>query len=245
MKKILNYYLVFIILGIWQLFSSLNLLPEFLIPSPINVVKAFINDFPLIMMHTKITLIEAFLGLLIGTILSFILSITMDRFEFLYNSIMPLLVITQTIPTVAIAPLLIIWMGYGITPKIFLVVITTFFPITIALLNGYKAVEKEQLILLKAMGANKFDEYIHVKLPSSLSYFLAGFRVSVSYSLIGAVVSEWLGGFNGLGVYMTRVRKAFALDKMFAIIFFISILSLVLMSSVKKLEKNIIKWEEK
>lgn len=245
MKKILDYYLIILIVLIWELFSYLKFLPEFLIPSPTNIIKVFILDFKLILSHTKVTLMEAFIGLCIGIILSFILSIIMDRFQFVYNSIMPLLVITQTIPTVAIAPLLIIWMGYGIMPKIFLVIITTFFPITISLLNGFKASDKEQLILLKAMGANKIDEYIHVKLPNSLPYFLSGLKVSISYSIIGALVAEWLGGFYGLGVYMTRVRKAYALDKMFAIIFFISFLSLISINIVKIIEKNLIKWEEK
>lgn len=126
-------------------------------------------------------------------------------------------------------------------PKIVLVVISTFFPITISLLNGYKAVDKDNIQLLKAMGANTFQMYRYLKIPSAMSYFFSGLKVSMSYSLISAVISEWLGGYYGLGVYMTRVKKAFALDKMFAVIFLITFLSLLLMSIIDILEKKIIK----
>ncbi|WP_065107455.1 ABC transporter permease [Streptobacillus moniliformis] len=249
MKKIIDilirYYLIFLLIITWQLLSTFNVVPKFLLPSPIDVVNAFIKDFSLIIKHTKYTIIEAFSGLFLGTLFAFILSIIMDRFDFMYKTTMPMLIITQTIPTVAIAPLLVLWFGYGMSSKILLVIITTFFPITVALLDGYRSVDKESLILLKSMGANKLQEYVHVKLPSSLNYFFAGFRISVSYSLIGAVVAEWLGGFYGLGVYMTRVRKSYSFDKMFAVIFFISALSLFLITLVSKLEKYIVKWEEK
>ncbi len=127
-------------------------------------------------------------------------------------------------------------------PKIVLIVMTVFFPILIALLNGYRSVDKDSLKLLKTMGATKWQMYTHVKLPASVGYFFAGLRVSFSYALISAVVSEWLGGFYGLGIYMTRVRKAFAMDKMFAIIFFISALSLLLMAFVDYLHKKIVKY---
>lgn len=245
LDNIIKYYILIIVLVIWQFLSYFKIVPKFLLPSPFDVINAFIKDFSLIFKHTRYTLIEAFIGLSIGVLLAFILSIIMDRYEFINKTTLPVLIITQTIPTVAIAPLLVLWLGYGMSSKILLVVLTTFFPITVSLLDGYRSVEKDNLILLKSMGANKLQEYIHVKLPSSIPYFFAGFKISVSYSIIGAVVAEWLGGFYGLGVYMTRVRKAYSFDKMFAIIFFISILSLLLITIVNKLEKKIIIWEEK
>lgn len=194
------------------------------------------------MNHTIYTLTEAFIGLFIGILISFILSILLDRYNFIYDISYNLIILTQTIPTIAIAPLLVLWFGYGMLPKIILVILTTFFPLTISLLDGYKSVDKDFLNLLKIMEANKFQEYIHIKIPYSIPNLFAGLRISITYSLIGAVVSEWLGGFYGLGVYMTRVRKSFSLDKMFSIIFFISILSLILINIVKLIEKKVIKW---
>lgn len=240
--KISPYILIVIILSIWQILSSTNIVPKYMLPSPYDVIIAFILDFKLIMKHTSYTLIEAFIGLSLGIILAFIISIIMDSFDILQKAFYPILIITQTIPTVAIAPLLVLWMGYGIAPKITLILITSFFPIAIGLYDGYRSVDIDSLNLLRTMGANKIQEYLYIKLPYSLGNFFTGLRISVSYAIISAVVAEWLGGFWGLGVYMTRVRKSYSFDKMFAVIFFISALSLFLMYLVKKIEKRIIKW---
>ncbi|MBS9784519.1 MAG: ABC transporter permease [Oceanivirga sp.] len=242
MKKIINYSLIFLILTIWQICSYLELVSKFLLPSPYEIVLTFIHDFKLIMYHTSSTMKVAFIGIFLGIILSIFLSLIMDKFKVLYDLIYPVLILTQTIPTIAIAPLLIIWLGYYMAPKIILVVLATFFPITISLINGYKSVDKDNINLLKAMGANEYQIYKYLKIPSSMPFFFSGLKVSMSYALISAVIAEWLGGYYGLGVYMTRVRKAYALDKMFAIIFFISILSLLLMLLVDILEKKIIKY---
>ena len=193
------------------------------------------------MKNTYYTLTVAFLGVFIGIVLSFVLALVMDLYQPVYDIFYPVIILTQTIPTIAIAPLLIIWLGYYMKPKVVLVVLSTFFPITIALLNGFKAVDKDNINLIRSMGANTFQMYRYLKIPTSLSYFFSGLKVSMSYSLISAVIAEWLGGYYGLGVYMTRVKKAFALDKMFAVIFFITFLSLLLMSIIDVLEKKIVK----
>lgn len=244
-KFLKKYNAIIILILFWEIISDLKVIPKFLLPSPSDILFAFKNDFWILMNNSKYTIYESIIGLIIGVVLAFILSIFMDRFEYIYESIMPIIVITQTIPTVAIAPLLVLWFGYGVLSKIILIVMTTFFPITIALLEGYRSVEKDSLMLLKSMGATKFQEYIHVKLPSSLPYFFSGLRISVSYSIIAAVVAEWLGAFNGLGVYMIRVKRGFLFDKMFASIILISILSLLFINLVKFFEKYIVKWEEK
>ena len=242
--KIAPSIIIAALLMIWQILSMVNIIPKFMLPSPFEVVKAFVSDFPLLMKHTEVTLVEAFLGLGLGIILGFVVAVIMDRFEYAYKMIYPVLVITQTIPTVAIAPLLVLWMGYGILPKIMLILLTSFFPITIGLLDGFHSVDRDMLNLLKTMGATSFQNFIHLKLPSSLGYFFAGLRISVSYSIIGAVVAEWLGGYDGLGVYMTRVRKSYSFDKMFAVIFLISGISLLLMYFVKKIQRWCMTWEK-
>lgn len=241
--KIAPFIIIIIILILWQIMSVIGIIPKFMLPSPLAVVKAFIKDFPLLMLHTKVTLIEAFLGLGIGIILGFVMAVIMDKYDFAYKAIYPVLVITQTVPTVAIAPLLVLWLGYGILPKITLIVITSFFPITVGLLDGFKSTDKDALNLMKTMGATPFQNFVLLKIPSSMGYFFASLRISVSYSIIGAVVAEWLGGFEGLGVYMTRVRKSYSFDKMFAVIFFISIISLLLMYLVKKIQILSMPWE--
>lgn len=215
-----------------------------MLPSPIQVVQAFVKEFPTLMQHSFVTLTEAFLGLGLGILLGFVMAVLMDQFEGLYQAFYPLIVLTQTVPTVAIAPLLVLWFGYEMTPKVILIVITTFFPIAVGLLNGFRSADNDSIHLLRAMGADRWQIFRHIKLPGAMSQFFSGLRISASYAVVGAVISEWLGGFNGLGVYMTRVKQAFAFDKMFAVIFLISIISLLLMKGVDVLQKVCMPWDK-
>ena len=190
-----------------------------MLPSPVQVVQALIADFPLLLSHAGVTLLETFIGLIIGIIVGFGLAVLMDRFSVIRHALYPLIVLTQTIPTVAIAPLLVLWFGYEMLPKIILIVLVVFFPIAVNMLDGFRSVDRDTVSLLRSMG--------------------------VSYAVVSAVISEWLGGFNGLGVYMTRVKKAYSFDKMFAVIFLISALSLILMWLVKILQKKCMPWNNK
>ena len=196
------------------------------------------------MEHSFVTLAEAFWGLALGIALGFIMAVLMDQFEAVYKAFYPLIVLTQTVPTVAIAPLLVLWFGYEMTPKVILIVITTFFPIAVGLLNGFRSADKDSIHLLRAMGAGRWQIFRYIKLPGAMSQFFAGLRISASYAVVGAVISEWLGGFSGLGVYMTRVKQAFSFDKMFAVIFLISIISLLLMKGVDYLQKVCMPWDK-
>ncbi len=227
-----------VLAGVWLFVSEGEIVPSYMLPSPIDVVRAFVGDFNILMSHAAITLQEALYGLLIGTALAFVIAVLMDRFDFLYKAVYPILVITQTIPTIAIAPLLVLWMGFSMAPKITLVVLTTFFPITISLLDGFKSADPDSINLIRSMGGGNLKIFRHIKLPGATEQFFSGLKVSASYSVVGAVISEWLGGFEGLGVYMTRVKKAYAFDKMFAVIILVSLVSLALMGAVALL-KNI------
>ena len=236
-----SHILVVLILVLWQLCVSLEVIPDYLLPSPLQIVEAFIEDFPLLMEHAKYTLATAFIGTAIGLIISFVLSIIMDLSKTMKELIYPVILLNQTIPTIAIAPLLIIWLGYGITPKVVLVVLAVFFPITIALVDGYQSVSREHLNLFKSMKASKYQLYRHLKIPSAMGSFFTGLKVALSYALISAVIAEWLGGYHGLGVYMTRVRKSYDLDSMFAVIFLISFLTILLIGLVKWLERRVLR----
>ena len=223
---------------LWQTVCSLGWVPGYMLPSPVQVVQAFLSELPLLFENSLITLQEAFLGLLLGVTVGFVAAVLMDAFEVLYKAFYPLLILTQTIPSVAIAPLLVLWFGYGMTPKIVLIVISTFFPVTVGLLDGFRSADRDAIGLLRSMGANRLQIFRHIKFPSALPQLFSGLRIAAAYSVVGAVISEWLGGFGGLGVYMTRVKKAFAFDKMFAVIFLISAISLALMALVERAAKK-------
>ena len=233
--------LILIVL-VWELICVTGVVPAYMLPSPVAVVKAFFGDFPNLMFHAATTLQETAWGLLAGILLAIGAATAMDRFTILERAFYPLMIITQTIPTIAIAPLLVLWMGFGMAPKITLVVITTFFPITVGLLDGYQSVDEDALRLMRSMGASRLQIFYHVKFPSALPFFFSGLKISASYAVVGAVISEWLGGFEGLGVYMTRAKKAYAFDRMFAVIFLIVIISLLLMKLVQILRDLCIPW---
>mgnify|MGYP002623389916 CR=1 FL=1 len=226
-----------VIFGIWFFLSGTDVMPSYMMPSPLDVIKAFAADHKVLWEHGLTTLGEAMMGLGIGIAFSFLTAMLMDACKPVYSALYPLIIVTQTIPSIAIAPLLMLWMGYGILPKIVLVAITTFFPVCVSLLEGFKAADEDTLNLLRIMGAGKTKRFWYVKFPYSLGYFFSGLKISVTYAVVGAVISEWMGGQSGLGVYMTRVRKSFAYDKMFAIIIYIAVISLLLI-----LITNIIKW---
>lgn len=233
------------ILIIWQMVCGLGFIPSYMLPAPTDVVKAFLKDFPLLMQHTGYTLIEAFVGLAAGIILGLAVAVFMDRNTFFYKGFYPILVITQTIPTIAIAPLLVLWLGYDMLPKVVLVVITSFFPIAVGLLEGFKSADNDTIALMKCMGAKEWDIFKYVKLPGAAPSFFSGLKISATYAMVGAVISEWLGGFYGLGVYMVRVKNSYAFDKMFAVIFLICIVSLILMKSVDLIQKVSMPWAKK
>jgi ABC-type nitrate/sulfonate/bicarbonate transport system permease component len=218
-------------------------IPNFLLPTPTQVVASLVNDWQLLAHHAATTLLEAAVGLSLGVLLGFIVAVAMDRFETLYLALEPIVTISQTVPTIAIAPLLVLWLGYGLLPKIVLIIVTTFFPITVSLVSGFKSVDPDVVDLMRTMNASRWQIFLYAKIPAASDQFFAGLKISATYAIVGAVIAEWLGGNAGLGVYMTRVRKSFSYDRMFAVIIVISALSLVLMKLIDLLQKVCMPWK--
>lgn len=220
----------------------MEFVPKYILPSPVEVIQALVAEFPLLLEHSKVTLLEAVLGLFFGVLFGFISAALMDTFETVRKGLYPILILTQTVPPVAIAPLLILWFSYGIVPKVILVVLVSFFPIAIGLLEGFQSVDPDMIKLMRMMKASSWQIFWHVKFPHALGEFFSGLKIAVSYSVVGAVIAEWLGGYSGLGVYMTRVKKSYDYDKMFAVILLISIISLALTGLVKFLQHKTMPW---
>lgn len=230
------------VLLVWQAVVSFGWVPSFLLPSPVDVALELVNDAPLLASHAVVTVGEAVIGLVCGVAAGFVIACLMERFAVVKRALSPIVTVSQTIPTVAIAPLLVLWLGYGMLPKVLLVALTTFFPITVALAEGFASVDPDTVDLMRTMGASRLQVFRYAKLPSAAGSFFSGLRISATYAVVGAVVAEWLGGFNGLGVYMTRVRKSYSYDQMFAVIVIISALSLALMGLVDALERWCMPW---
>ncbi|OAA93575.1 ABC transporter permease [Clostridium coskatii] len=242
-SKIYPIATIIIVVIIWQLTINLAHVPQYIIPSPLDILKTLVSDFQNIMENTETTLYESFIGFFISIIFSFILAIIMDSFEIVRKSIYPILLISQTIPTIAIAPLFIIWFGFGVLPKIIVVVMVCFFPIVVSLVDGFEKVDRDYINLFSTMKASRLQTFYHLKLPYAMVNFFSGLKIAATYMIMSAIIGEWLGGDNGIGVYMVRAKNAYQLDKVFASILVIVIVSIIIIYIIDFIGKKIIHWK--
>lgn len=228
---------------LWQVIVDVKNVPAYIVPSPTSIVKTLISDFKVIMDNTKVTIYESIVGFVISIILSFVLAILMDSFKVVRKSLYPILVISQTIPTIAIAPLFIIWFGFGPMPKIIVVVITCFFPIVISLIDGFEKVDRDYINLFRTMKASRLQTFYHLKLPYAMVNLFSGLKIAATYMVMASVIGEWLGGDSGIGVYMVRAKSAYALDKVFAAIIVIVLISIIIIYIIDFISKRLIHWK--
>ncbi|GAB6168069.1 ABC transporter permease [Clostridium carnis] len=244
-NKVAPIIFVLILLILWEGIVSFGGIEKYIMPAPSDVAKTLVKDFKIMTPHILITLYEGVVGFLIAIIAALILAIIMDMVPIIKKAVYPVLVISQTVPIVALAPLFIIWFGFGTLPKVLVVILVCFFPIVISISDGLEGVDKDLINHFKLMGASKVKRFIHLKLPYGMINFFSGMRIAATYSIMGAVIGEWLGGEKGLGVYMTRARSAYALDKMFAAIVVIVIMSMSIFFIVGLIEKAFTPWNNK
>lgn len=230
------------LLLIWEAIIDFGGIEKYIMPAPLDIIKTTISEFTNLLPHIYITVYESLVGFAIAIVLAVILATIMDLFPIIRKGIYPILIISQTIPVIALAPLFIIWFGFGVLPKIIVVVIVCFFPIVINISDGLQNVDIDLINHFKLMGASKFKIFTHLKLPYGILNFFSGVRIAATYSIMGAVIGEWLGGDKGLGVYMTRARSTYALDKMFAAIIMIVLLSMIIFFIIGVIEKIVTPW---
>lgn len=231
-----------ILLSIWEAVARLEVVPTYILPAPTRIVKTLVTNLPVLKEHIIVTLMEALVGFAISIIFAMVIAIAMDSIPIVRKAVYPLIITSQTIPIITIAPLFAIWFGFGYLPKIVIVVLVCFFPITISLLEGLASIEEDLLNLIKSMGASKIQLYKMIKLPAAMPSFFSGLKISGTYSIMGAIIGEWIGGKNGLGVYMIRVKHSFATDKVFAVIIIITLLSILILKIISFIEKRSMPW---
>lgn len=237
-NKIIPIIFLLILIFIWVFVVEMRFVEKYILPSPIDVVITLVEILPDLKPHIIVTMREATIGLSISIILALLTAILMDLIAVFKKAMYPLLVISQSIPTIAVAPLFVIWFGFGELPKIIVVVMVCFFPIVINLVEGLSSVDKEMINLMKSMGVNSFKMVRYLKLPASMPHFFSGLKISASYCIMGAVIGEWLGGSAGIGFYMIRVKKSFDLNKTFAVILVIIFLSVLLFKFIELIQKK-------
>lgn len=229
------------ILVIWQVTVTAMEVPSYLIPTPLDIIEEFKSDWQVLLMHSRVTLTETVIGLSISIGIALLIGTLMDFVPILKKCLYPIMYITQMIPTITIAPLLVIWFGFGIKSKVLCVVLTCFFPILINFTDGIESIDRDYLNLFKIMKANKVKTFIHLKFPMSLDKLFTGLTISSTYAFVAATVAEWLGGSAGLGVYMVRAKSSYALDKVFACTILVVAFSLIFVLLIKALKKLLLK----
>ncbi len=243
-SNVLALILLGLLMVIWHLIAEYSRIQKFL-PSPAEVVNTLVEVMPLLKIHIWTTLKEAMIGFFISIILAVVIAVFMDNIKLVKKAVYPLLIVSQTIPIIALAPLFMLWFGFGMLPKIIVVVLVCFFPVVISLFAGLSSVDEDMVNLLKSMGANKLQIIGNAKIPASLPFFFAGLKITATYSIMGAVIGEWLGGDKGLGVYMMRVRHSYSYDKVFAAVMVIVLLSMVLFKIISVIQTLSMPWQRK
>jgi ABC-type nitrate/sulfonate/bicarbonate transport system permease component len=233
---------VAVIVLLWEAYVRLADLDPVTLPAPSRVLGALWDFRETAVGHLVPTLVEALAGCALSVVLAIATAIALDRWEPVRRAIEPLLVTSQTIPVVAIAPLFVIWFGFGLLPKVLIVVLVTFFPVTIALLDGFGRVEPEAMDLLRSMGATTRQTFEKVRWPSALPSLFTGLRISVVYAVIGAIFGEYVGATNGLGIWMQLSQNSFRTDLVFAAILLTAVVSLALYVAVGLVERVVIPW---
>jgi ABC-type nitrate/sulfonate/bicarbonate transport system permease component len=212
------------------------------LPAPSRIIDqlwAFRDD---AWRHLVPTLVETILGLVLSIGFAVGSAVVMDRSRIVRRAVEPLFVASQTIPIVAIAPLLVLWFGFDLAPKVLVVVLVTFFPMTIALLDGFGAATGEASDLMRTFGASRGQVFLKLRWPSALPSFFTGLRIAVTYGVIGAVFGEYVGAYEGLGIWMQLSQKAFRIDLVFGAILLTASLSIGLFLAVVGLERLAIPW---
>ena len=237
------YIAVLAFLAVWQAAVMAFKTPQWLLPSPIEVFKTVFTRFPDLFPAALVTLYEAVIGLIIAILLSLLLSFMLSLLPRLGRAVYPLLVASQTIPIIVLAPLFLVWFGYGLLPKILAVVLVCFFPIIVNMTAGFNSLEEEDLAFYKQMGGSSNKLFLKVRFPAALPYFFSGLRIAATYSIMGAVIGEWLGAANGIGRLLTVSQRAFDLPMVFACIIMISLMSGLVFLCVWAAERYFLHWQ--
>jgi putative hydroxymethylpyrimidine transport system permease protein len=243
MKLVLRGLFVFLsLILLWQFVVYLFQLPPYILPAPLTVFKTAYSNMALIGHEMLPTVIETILGLLLGIFLGCLAALCMAFFRPFSWWLLPVLIISQAIPTFAIAPLFVIWFGYGMASKIATTVLMLFFPIASAFYDGLRRTDPGWLDLAKTMNSKKWRIFWHIRIPSALPQLASGIRVATVVAPIGAIVGEWVGASKGLGFLMLNANARMQIDLMFAALFAIMLFSLTLYFVIDWILKKNINW---
>ena len=233
---------VVVLLAVWEVAVRVGDIPPFVLPAPSQVATTAIDRASLLGAHVATTATEAVLGLVFGAVMGWLLAVLTATVPTTGHVAQPVVLLSQTVPTVVLAPLLILWAGFGLTSKVVLVALTVFFPVLVAATAAIRDVDAEHADMVTGLGGTRRHQLWLVRLPASVPGALAGLRIAATYAVGAAVVAEYLAGQSGIGVFIQRSRKAYAVDQIFVGIALIAALTGVLVLAIVALRRALTPW---
>jgi ABC-type nitrate/sulfonate/bicarbonate transport system permease component len=228
--------------SIWELWSRWRDVPRWLLPPPSVIATTLMEDRGLLVRHTGVTLAEVVLGFALAVVVGVALGAAIDASTILERAVYPLVIASQTIPVIALAPLFLIWFGYGLLPKVLITALIAFFPIAVNTVDGLRQTDPDILDLFRSLGASRWTRFRLAKLPSALPYIFSGAKIAVAVSVIGAVFGELFGSSQGLGYLLDRSMAQFLTARVFAAIALLSLMGITLFAIVALVERVLTPW---
>jgi ABC-type nitrate/sulfonate/bicarbonate transport system permease component len=234
--------LVAVFLAAWELYARASGVSPFVLPAPSRILESLWEFRDQAIRHAVPTVMETLVGFAVSIAAAVAAAVVMDRLPIVRRALAPLMIGSQTVPIVAIAPLIVVWFGFGLAPKVLVVVLVTFFPITVALLDGFASTSAEATELMRSFGASSGQAYRKLRWPSGLPALFTGLRISATYAVIAAVIAEYVGATDGLGIWMVLSQRSFRTDLVFGAILLTAALSVALFALVVAVERAVIPW---
>ncbi|MBA4548413.1 ABC transporter permease [Thermoactinomyces intermedius] len=238
-KRCMPVCFVLFLLFLWEMSVSLFHIEPWVLPSPSAIGKEFLTSARQLPAPVWATASIAISGLFAGTVIGILTAGVLHLFSTLRRMVYPLIILSQNIPMIALAPLLVMWFGFGVFPKILVVALICFFPVTVSLLGGLAETDRTLLTYLKMAGASRMQIFFKCECPSALPAFFSGLKLSATYSVMGAVIAEWLGAENGIGVMMQLASSTFRTDRVFVTILLVAGLSLFFFALITLFERAV------
>ena len=234
--------IVVAIAGLWEWVVAANDIPHWKLPAPSSIGVELWASRGMLLGHTWVTMEEVLIGLALALATGVLLAWLINLSRTLERVIYPSVIASQTIPIIVIAPLLLIWLGYGIQHKVIVVALISFFPIVVNTVDGLKSADPDVINLLRTLGANRWQVFCKVQVPASLPFLFSGIKIAVTVSVIGAVIGEWVGSSEGLGYLAIRSKSQFLSERVYATVVLLSLMGIGLFLIAGALERALLPW---
>ncbi len=242
LRRASPFLLTLAVLLLWEVGVRVGGVPAYLLPPPSAIAARMVKDYRLLADHTWVTLGEVFAGYLLAIVVGIPLAAVLAQFRIVENALYPLLIASQTIPKIAIAPILVVWFGFGLVPKMLVAFLICFFPIVVDTLIGLRSVPKEVLWLARSMGASQWKTFAKIQFPAALPHIFAGLKVASTLAVVGAVVGEFVAADRGLGYQLIVANGVLDVQLSFAVLIMVRLIGILLYTVVELLERAALPW---